>query len=730
MTNIRKRLYFPYIPQRDSSECGTTCLSMIVNYYRGPNVQPLLRRLGKVNQSHTDLYTLHNLAIKFGFSPEGIKTDYVNLSHCQLPCIAHYDDNHFIVITKATPKKVWITDPAYGKMIFKKEEFLKKWKGILLILTPQKNLFSDPEVQEFISLLAQQKKELKKQHLALLTPFKKLFGIIFILSFLLQALGLGLPFLNQIILDTIIIEKRLILLFAVLAGLWGISLLQIIISIVRNLLLTRFKIDFELKFFSRLFHHLIYLKQSYFDRHKREDFVNRFQENLRIRNILSPSFLQSFFDFIFVINFIIILFFYHVPLTLIALVFLCIISITTILSTPRLRSLQNIIFHKNESAMGSFLDTLLGINTIKLLNLETFKFREWKTRYSQALTEQAKSERAYIYLSVILSGANLMSRVLIIGYGAYLLFQNILTTGQYIAFISIFGYIMISVSSISSLWFSLLEMSVTYEKINDIFIQEQEKKKSGNTGELLHKPDIHFKHVSFHYPLYDNYPVLSDISLTIPFGTSMGIVGRNGSGKTTLLNLITKLYDQYDGTICINDKNLEDIYPGDIRHKIGIVPQKVHLFNGSVKENIICGESDAGEEEIIEAARKADIHDFIESLAFGYEQRIGSHGINLSAGQELKIAFARLFLKKPDIIILDEASSHLDVNTEKLILNNVYSHFYQKTIISVAHRMYTLKQMDFIIVLDMGKIIEHGSHDELMAKNGFYTGFIKTYVDV
>lgn len=623
---------------------------------------------------------------------------------------------------------IWIADPAYGKMKIRKEEFLKKWKGIILILKPRKGLFQDTEVKDYIKNLEKQQKELREKHLSLLNPFKKLFTVIFLLSFLLQALGLGLPFINQVILDTILKGKHLLLLFAVLAGLLGISFIQIIVSILRNLLLARFKIDFELNFFSRLFRHLIHLAQSYFDTHKREDFVNRFQENLRIRNLLSPSFLQSILDFIFIINFIIVLFMYHVPLTLIALLFLCLISITTIMSTPRLRSLQNIIFHRNERAMGSFLDTLLGITTIKLFNLETYKFDEWRTRYSQALGEQAKAERTYIFLSIILGGANLISRVIIMGYGAYLLFRQVLTTGQYIAFISIYGYVMISVSGISSLWFSLLEMSVTYEKVNDIFIQPPETGETGYTAGDLPKPDIRFRQVSFHYPLYEQHPVLSGITLSIPFGTTVGIVGRNGSGKTTLLHLLSRLYTDYDGTISINNEDLKNIQPADIRRKIGIVPQKVHLFNGTIKENIMYGRLDASEQQVIEAARKADIHDFIESLAFQYEQRIGSHGIVLSAGQELKIAFARLFLKNPDIIILDEASSHLDVDTEKLILQHVHDVFSGRTVISVAHRLHTLKRMDVIIVLDAGKIVEQGSHEELMEKNGFYAQFIRTYV--
>ena len=289
---------------------------------------------------------------------------------------------------------------------------------------------------------------------------------------------------------------------------------------------------------------------------------------------------------------------------------------------------------------------------------------------------------------------------------------------------------MISVSNISSLWFSLLEMSVTYEKVNDIFIQKKENGESVYNHAALSKPNILFKNVSFCYPLYENKMVLSGISLSIPFGTTVGIVGRNGSGKTTLLNLITKLYTDYKGTILLNDINMQNIRPVEVRRNIGIVPQKVHLFNGTVRENIMYGNLDAGEEQIIEAARQADIHDFIESLAFKYEQRIGSHGIILSAGQELKIAFARLFLKKPDIIILDEASSHLDVKTEKLILKNVHSSFSQKTIISVAHRLHTLKQMDSILVLEAGNIAEQGTHEELMKKNGFYSQFIRTYIDL
>jgi ABC-type multidrug transport system fused ATPase/permease subunit len=239
---------------------------------------------------------------------------------------------------------------------------------------------------------------------------------------------------------------------------------------------------------------------------------------------------------------------------------------------------------------------------------------------------------------------------------------------------------------------------------------------------------ITYKNVSFKYREQEEKYALKDLSFEIEHGNFIGIVGRNGSGKTTLVKLLSKLYENYKGEITLNDGELRNILPSQIREKISVVPQEVFLFNGTIKENIQYGNPKASTEEIIEAAKAADLHAFVESLYLGYNTMVGDSGSNMSGGQRLKIALARLLVSNPEIIILDEASSSLDVETEKKVMESIKSKFRGKTIISIAHRINTLQTADKILVLDDGKLIEQGNHKELMDLNGLYKKFIDTYI--
>ena len=269
------------------TECGTTCLSMIFKYYGLYNVQTLLRDLGHVSREGTDLYTLSELAQLFGCNADGYELSYESLSKLPFPAIAHYDGNHFVVILKVTDDHILLADPAYGKDKLTREEFEAKWNGVAMTVEPTLAVFKNPDVMELVE--AQQEKEknvLKNFYLSLLYPFKPVIAEILVASFILQILVLALPFFTQVILDQVLVHRDRRLLFAILVGMILIVLTQVMLIYVRNILLTQFKVRFELDFFSKFFQHLIRLKQSYFDAHKREDFIHRFQENLKIRDFL------------------------------------------------------------------------------------------------------------------------------------------------------------------------------------------------------------------------------------------------------------------------------------------------------------------------------------------------------------------------------------------------------------------------------------------------------------
>lgn len=730
--NLRRGKVFKLIRQRDLSECGTTCLAMILTHYGAYNLQSTLRKLAHVSKEGTSLQTLSEIAENFGFKTQGYRAEFDLLSQIHLPCIAHYEGNHFVVVYKVNKGNVWIANPAYGTEQLTKRDFTAKWNGIVLALEPTGSIFKNKDLQELI----REQREIehsvfKKFYASILYPFKFALVEILAVSLVLQMMGLALPFFTQNIIDRVLVFQDERLLYVILFGMFGIFLIHVAFTYIRNILLAQFKVNFESSFFSNFFNHFLHLEQSYFDSHKREDLINRFQENLKVRRILSPAILQPFVDLLFAVNFVIVLFIYNRTLATIALVFILILLATALLFTPKLRELENKVFHENADTMARFMDTLLGMQTVKLLSLERLKLWEWKSVYTKGLNRVLRTEQTYARLQASVRGIYFLGQLIVYWLGARMALRGELTIGQYLAFIGIFTTILISLNSIFTLWPMVTEISISYSRLNDVLTTQPEKvdllEQRTDAGRF---ETLELQDVSFRYMETSEKYALKNINLKIKTGEQLAIVGRNGSGKTTLAKLLTKLYPEYAGRILINDVDMQSLHPHYLRKKIVMLPQAVYLFYGTIYENIACGNPSASMTDVIEAAKLADIHDHIKGLYLGYNHMISEDNSSFSGGQKLKIAFARLFLTDPEVIILDEASSALDIETEHLITKNLRERFAGRTIISIAHRLHTVKGADRIVVLDNGSIAEVGNHDSLLERRGLYHRFISTYLDV
>lgn len=728
--SIKKRKIFPVLKQRDMTECGTTCLAMIFKFYGLYNVQSILREIAHVSAEGTDLYTMTEVAQMFGFESDGYETSYEWLPKIDLPVICHYEGNHYVVVYKATADEVWLADPAFGKTRMSKDEFSKRWNGILMTVEPTELVFKNKDVMDLVAKRREQLKDVRRNfYVALLHPFKRVIWEILIATFVIQFLALALPLFTRTIVDQVIMYQDRPLLFAILAALVIIFFTRVLMTFGRNILLTQFKIEFELNFFSRFFDHFIHLNQKYFDGYKREDFINRFQENMKIRHLFSPGVLQSFLDVGFIFIYIIALFFINAYLALFVLAFVFIFFVLTIIFTPRLHNLEDKIFHESLKTMGTFLDTLLGIQTVKLLSLERLKFWQWKNKYRRALNKVLETQMLSIMLESTLQGLFMASRIGIYWIGAYLAFTSQITIGDYVAFIAIFTLIMQPVQTMSRLWFMIAAVMVTYDKLNDVFVQPREMVDLQEQRMTQIGGDIEIQRLTFRYRPNDDLPVLDDLSVKIPHGSHVAIVGRNGSGKTTLAKLLVKLYDHYEGRISLGGTEIRSIHPQALRKKVVMVPQDIYIFGGTIKENIMYANPDAEMKAVVQATTLACFDRFVHDNYLGYNYMVGESGSNLSGGQRLRLAFARLFMADPEVIILDEATSVLDVESEKIIMQNVRQRFPGKTIISIAHRMSTVKDADLILVIDEGRIIEQGDHETLLKQQGLYFAFMKTYLD-
>lgn len=730
LLGFRRKRDIPFIRQRDVSECGTTCLAMIFRYHGMYNVQSALRELGHVTRQGTSLYVLSELAEQFGFQADGYRTRFDILKKLPLPFIAHYEGNHFVVVYRVERDHVWIADPASGRERMSAETFRSRWNGVVLTVEPTADIFQNRDVMELVERFRRREKVRKRQLVSdVLQPFKHVLWEIGIASLVLQLLGLAFPFFTQTIVDKVLVDQNRELLVAVLLGLLGVFALQMLLGFVRNLMLTQLRVRFDLDFFGRFFRHLMHLQMSYFDAHRREDFINRFHENLKVRNIFSSTVLQSLIDSLLAVNFLVILFVYNRWLALIAVLMVLLFVLVTVWFTPRLREMEQRVFHENVKTLGGFLDVLMGIETVKLLGAETWKFWEWKNTYKKALNRTLQLEKTHLKLALIMRAVQVLSQISVFCLGALLAFNRELTIGQYIAFVAIFGMVSSSIRNMSGLWLAATRLSVTFDRLGDVLVQEPERFDLIGRDGGPEQPDIEIRDLTFSYSGEGGRPVLVDVNLDIPYGAKIAVVGRNGSGKSTLGRLLTGLYTGYSGCIRVGGHELNRIHPRQLRSRVWMLPQRVHLFNGTIRRNILAASPEATDRELERAIELADLDSYIRSQYMGVHHMVGEGGAGLSGGEQLKIALARLFLGKPSVIILDEASSVLDVEAEGRVLANIRQEFSRETIITIAHRLHTVRSAERILVLDEGRVVEDGTHDQLMAMGQTYAGFMGQYLD-
>ncbi|MEP7196108.1 MAG: peptidase domain-containing ABC transporter [Saprospiraceae bacterium] len=728
---INKSNSFPYIRQRGMMECGPTCLAMIFKYYGYYNIQSLLAKLGGLTSSGMNLYQMSEVAEQFGFKAEAYELGYEHLFQIKLPCIAHYAGIHFIVIYKIDEKQVWIADPAYGKDVISKDEFLRKWNGIVLTIEPTEAIFKNKDLEETVSNYLSERKSLySKFYKPVFQSLRKVIWQILLATAILQILGLAVPMFTQIIIDNVLVNQNKKMLMVILFGMAGVFVTQVIMLYVRNIFLVHLRVNFEFDFFSRFFRHFISLSQKYYDSNRREDFMARFQENLTIRQLVNPGVIECIIDLLFILFYIPVLILYNVKLGLLALGFVILFAGFTILFAPKLRALIYKVFYRNLLTLGDFMDSLLGILSVKILAIENYKFWQWKNQYKRTLNTVMDSEKLSTLLNSIQKSIYYLSQIGLFWVGAYLTFNNEISIGQYLAITAIFMIMLNSLNNLALLWYNLAELWVSIDRLNDVLIQETETSSILDKVNEISTAEIHLINLKFKYNSSQEKYIVNNINKKVRKGEHIGIVGRNGSGKTTLVKLLLNLYPDYEGEIKMDHTELRRLNPELVRKNIFLFPQDIYIFNGTIKENIQLGNLNASMEEVVEASKKADLYDFIKSLHLGFNYKIGDMGGGLSGGQKLKIGFARLFLSHPEVIILDEASSMLDIESEQKIIANVKSQFHDKTILSIAHRMQTLKSADRIWVMDEGEIVEDGTHDKLLSiEDGLYRKFMLTYLD-
>ena len=538
-------------------------------------------------------------------------------------------------------------------------------------------------------------------------------------SFIVQLFGLVTPLFTQVILDKVIVHRTLTTLDVLAFGFIAVMIFEFLLNLSRKYIFVHTASKIDAKLGAKLFRHLFALPFTYFENRKVGNIIARVRELDQIRDFITNKSVSVIIDLFFSIVFVIMMFLYSIKLTFIVLFFVTLIAILYLLVTPELRARLENKFQMGAQSNSYLVESVTGIQTVKSLAIEGSMQKKWED-YLGNYVKSGFQLTNMGNISGAISGFFQKAMTITILYlGVKLVIENKLTIGQLIAFQMFANQFTAPILRLVNLWNELQQALLGIDRLGDILNTPVEIQSSKAITLPQVAGNVRFDNVSFKYNINTPY-VINGFSLDIKQGMSIGLVGRSGSGKSTITKLIQRLYIANEGAIYIDGVDIKHMNPAWLRQNIGVVLQENYLFSGTIRENISLAMPNAPIELIINMAKIAGADEFITQLSEGYDTVVGERGSTLSGGQKQRIAIARALITNPKILIMDEATSALDYESETIIMRNMKQITKGRTTFIIAHRLSTVKNCDLIIVMDKGKIIEMGSHSELMQQNGYY----------
>lgn len=703
---------FPLVEQAEEMDCGAACLAMICKHYGIAMTLGKLREMANVTTEGATLDSLAQVGESLGFTTHGVQCTYQTLLGFELPFIAHWEGYHYIVVYGVSKHQVWVADPGLGFRKLSVAEFEKGWTGTCLLFAPSADL---------AQIEATRSPWLR--FVRLLRPHKPVLGYLILATLVIQVLGIAPPIIIQNILDRVVVHQSYELLNLLIVGFILVQVFMQLTAMMRAYLTNFMVRNLDFSMMSQFFQHAMSLPITFFAKRRTGDIFARFQENQTIRRFLTQSTISTLLNLLMVFFYFLVLFLYSVKMTLVLLVLVVPMVILTLAITPRIKQYARRDFETSTDAEAILMETLNGAETIKAMGIERAIRLKWERKYARALNVQyqAKSFEALVALASQLLHAATVTSVLWVG--ANLVLGQQLTIGQLIAFNMLMGSVMAPLMGLIGMWDELHEAGVAMERLGDVLDLESEQKPEDQPSRILLpslRGDIRLEGVYFRYGGKETPYVLENISFELKAGETAALVGHSGSGKTTLAKLLVGFYPPTDGKISIDGYNLNLVDKDYYRAQIGYVMQTNLLFSGTVAENIALGEENSDRRRIVEVARLADAHGFVSKLPNGYEQTVGERGVGLSGGQIQRLCIARALYRDPRLLILDEATSALDTQSETNILRNLSGVLEGRTALVIAHRLSTIMSADKILVLYQGRIVEEGTHQNLLDRQGMY----------
>lgn len=710
-----------YRPQVDSRDCGVASLAMIFGFYGSNYSLASLREMAKTTMEGTTAFGLVKVAQELGFETRAIKADMslFNIDDLTYPFIAHVLKEgkllHYYVVIGQDHHSIYIADPDPSVKITKlpRKRFEEEWTGVTIFLAPT------PEYRPH-----KEKKNGLLSFLPILTKQKGLISNIIIATFLVTVINIIGSYYLQSIIDTYVPDQMKSTLGMISLGLVIVYILQQILAYAQDYLLLilgqRLSIDVILSYIK----HIFYLPMSFFATRRTGEIVSRFTDANSIIDALASTILSIFLDVSTVLIISVVLFSQNILLFFISLLALPIYSVIIFAFMKPFEKMNRDTMEANATLSSSIIEDINGIETIKSLTSESFRYQKIDKEFVDYLKKSFTYSRAESQQQALKKVAQLLLNVSILWMGALLVMDNKMTLGQLITYNTLLIYFTNPLENIINLQTKLQTAQVANNRLNEVYLVESEFADKKTIQDLsMVAGNIDFRGVSYKYGYGKD--VLSDINLSIKNGSKTAFVGISGSGKTTLAKMIINFYDPSKGEITLNNINLNQIDKHALRQHINYLPQQPYVFNGTILDNLLLGAKEGTTQaDILRAVELAEIRADIERMPLNYQTELTSDGAGISGGQRQRIALARALLTDAPILILDEATSSLDILTEKRIVDNLMA--LDKTLIFIAHRLTIAERVEHVVVLNQGHIIEQGTHQELLEQNGFYANLINS----